>query len=258
MHKMRFKSALVGGFLFAATLMGSGSVAAVEFAADSYQKGPQGESSGRIYVGKKRIRMESVQGGQQVVQIIDSEQGSTWVLYPGQRSYLEMPGQGGGASSARVGKQQGESSPCEFLPSARCERQGVESVNGRTAVKWHIVSTQQGQPVESTQWIDQEKGIALRQEMSGGQRMDMKLLGEDNISGRSVEKWEVTMSQGTQQAQQLLRWFDPELNLAIREEFPGGFVREMKNIKLAPQDASLFEVPAGYKKIALPQGGQRR
>ncbi len=66
------------------------------------------------------------------------------------------------------------------------------------------------------------------------------------------------MSQGTQQAQQLLRWFDPELNLAIREEFPGGFVREMKNIKLAPQDASLFEVPAGYKKIALPQGGQRR
>ncbi len=73
----------------------------------------------------------------------------------------------------------------------------------------------------------------------------------ESVAGRKAEKWEMTFTQG----QQVLRstiWIDRELGMPIREEMPGGYLRELSSIKLGHQAPKLFRIPAGYKKIALP------
>ncbi|MES9936902.1 MAG: hypothetical protein ABW153_10690 [Sedimenticola sp.] len=226
----------------------------VQFSADTYQKGQNGqESMGKIYVGDGMMRTEMQQSGQQVIQIMDTKRQAAWVLYPAHRSYMEMSG-----GSMPANQSSGAAAnPCQGLAGAQCRKLGQESVSGRAATKWEVNLTQQGKSYQSYQWLDNERGLVLRQESSGG-RSELKLLGMEKLEGRTVEKWEMNFSQGKQPAQRSYRWFDPELNLAVREEFPGGFVREMKNIRVAPQDPSLFTLPAGYKKITPQQGRPAR
>jgi len=72
------------------------------------------------------------------------------------------------------------------------------------------------------------------------------MIGVETLNGRTVEKWQMTLSPPGQKSQKSIRWFDLQLNLAIREEYPGGYVRELKNIRVGPQPESLFSIPAGY------------
>jgi hypothetical protein len=121
-------------------------------------------------------------------------------------------------------------------------------------VKWEVVIQQQGNSLKTTQWIDEERGVALRQEMPNGQQMELKMVGKEEMEGRTVEKWEMEMVQPDKPTQHSYRWFDPELNMILREEFPGGFVRGMRNIRVGAQDPGLFKVPDGFKKITPQQG----
>jgi hypothetical protein len=45
------------------------------------------------------------------------------------------------------------------------------------------------------------------------------------------------------------QWYDPQLKIAIREELQGGFIRELRDIKIGKQDKKLFEIPTGYKQV---------
>lgn len=242
------------GFTFSLLLSGlplvqAASPAAVEFSADTLQTDPQdNQRAGRIYVGKQRIRSEMQQNGQPVVSIVDTEQKTTWVLYPQQRSYIEYSG-----GAAPAGAESG--SPCEEIPGARCRKLGEEQIQGRPAVKWSVEIPAQGGPVQSTQWIGQKRSILLRQEIQGGPVMEQKLLGEELLQGRKVERWEMVVTQGAQQ-QHSTRWFDLQLNLAIKEQNPGGYLRELRNIQVGAQAPELFMIPSDYKKI-VPQQPKR-
>ncbi len=248
------KSHLVAAITCAASIWITGMVHAApissaEFSADTYQKGPQGsESSGKIYLGENRIRMETSQNGQQVIQIIDVDKQMTLMIFPAQRSYIEQRGVNPVQAAASSGNS-GEINPCQGLQGAQCQKLGRENISGRSAVKWEMSFTRQGKTLHGTQWIDADRGMVLKQQMSNGQGSEMKFIGMDNLGGRKEEKWEVTYYQKDRSPQRSYRWFDPELNLIVKEEFPGGFVREMRNIHVAPQDPALFEVPLGYKKI---------
>jgi hypothetical protein len=235
-----------------ATVGQAASPSQIEFSADFYQTGASGgESGGRIFVGKGNVRTEMTQNGQQMIQIVDTKNQITRMIIPAQRSYMEQEGAGPppGMGSAKGG----EVNPCEGMRGAQCERLGTEKVGGRAAVKWEVSIDRQGKTLTSSQWIDQERGIPLRQEMPNGQQMELKMLGQEEMEGRRVEKWEMQMSQPDQASQSSYRWFDPELNMIIREEFPGGFVRGMRNIRIGAQDTALFKVPAGFKKITPQQ-----
>jgi hypothetical protein len=223
----------------------------VQFSADTLQKGPQGsESQGKIYVGNKKMRTEMTQGGQQIVQITDNQRQIQWILYPAQRSYMEYRVPAG----APQGDAQGsDRNPCQGMQGASCRNLGQEQVAGRQAVKWEITISHQGKSQKSTRWIDSERGIPLRQEMPNGQRMELRMLGRESLGGRAVEKWEMSMYQGDQSPKRSLQWYDPELKLTVREEFPGGYVRGMQNIRVGAQPAQLFTVPMGFKKITPQQ-----
>jgi len=224
----------------------------VQFSADTYQKGPDGtETRGRLYAGKGRMRMEMSRNGQQVVQIFATDQQTSWILNSAQRSYMER--RDGGPSRTAMQRKDGRANPCEGIPGSQCRMSGQEMISGRKTIKWDMTFSYQGKTLQGTQWIDAERGMVLKQQMPDGQSSSMKLLGLEKRGSRTVEKWEMSFSQGDKAPQRSYRWYDPELNLVTREEFPGGFVREMKNIRVAPQDPALFQVPAGYKKIT-PKG----
>jgi hypothetical protein len=55
------------------------------------------------------------------------------------------------------------------------------------------------------------------------------------------------------QSMKSTQWYDPELQIAIREELPGGYFRELRSIQLGPQPDHLFSVPDGYRLVQPQQ-----
>jgi hypothetical protein len=50
------------------------------------------------------------------------------------------------------------------------------------------------------------------------------------------------------------QWYEPALKLMVRQEVPGGFSTELKNIQVGKQPDHLFSIPAGYERISGPGG----
>ena len=222
------------------------------FSAEIIQQGPQGQSStGKMFVGKDRVRTDMTQNGEKIIHIVDNEQQMEWILYPSQRSYMAMPRR---ASEGASPEATPPANPCAGMQGVTCKNLGKERVHGRQATKWQMTYEHQGETMTGTQWIDEERRVPLRQVMPNGQTTELRMLGMDNIGGRTVEKWEMTAMRGNEAPQRAYQWYDPKLELAVREEFPGGHVRELRNIRIGHQPDALFSIPAGYREISVPSG----
>ena len=237
-------------FTSALAIAGQGQV---EFSADVNQSMPQQESrQGRIYVGNDQVRTDINVSGKTMIQIIDIKQQTAYMLDPGQKSYMERkagPGElnpGGGVAAK-------DADPCAGMQNLACSRIGIESVNGRPAEKWELENTAHGQSGKLVIWLDQVRHIPVRQDLPDGSTMEMRLVGSETLNGRNTEKWEVKLTRPGGQSSVAYQWFDPELNMNIREEQPGGFVSELRNIRIGKQPADLFTVPSGYKMMSMPQ-----
>lgn len=228
----------------------------VEFSADTFQKTADGtEQRGKMYVGKSHVRTETASGANQIISIVDQQRGVQWLLFPASKSYVEKKLSGLIAGSDRSA----DFDPCAGLEGSTCERIGDVLLDGRDAVQWKVRMQRQGASQTMVQWIDRRRAIPLRSEMSNGQRMEMRLVGPDTLGGREVEKWESTIyAPGQTEGTSSHQWYDPTLNLVIREELPGGFVRELNNIKLGIQPPVLFKLPVGWSRArAQSQVGSR-
>lgn len=73
-----------------------------------------------------------------------------------------------------------------------------------------------------------------------------KKLGTETVNGRSCDKWEVTEKSGKTET----LWIDQKLHFPIKTT-DGQITTEFTNIKEGAQDASLFKVPAGYRKFDM-------
>jgi outer membrane lipoprotein-sorting protein len=230
-------------------------LAGAEFSAEMVQHGPQGEmSSGKMFVGNKRMRTEMSHQGQQVIRITDENRGVEWVLFPEQKKYMEQKLAEPGGKAGGGAKPKPAEDPCGGMPGLTCRKLGEEDIGGRTAVKWEMVASRQGQTMKSTQWIDKERGVPLRQEMPNGQTTELKFIGKEDIGGRQVEKWEMVATMPNQPETRTFQWLDPELEMAVRQEFPGGMVSELTDIRVGKQPDELFNIPAGYERMSAPQG----
>jgi len=227
----------------------------VQFSADTYQKGSRGEEFGRIYVGDNQTRSEMVQNDRKLILIVDTKKQVSRLIDPANQSYME---QRGNMPAPDAGSGDGEVNPCRGIQGAQCKRLGEEKVAGRPAIKWDMTTQQQGKTIQSTLWIDTERDTILRQTTSTGRSLEIELMGKEKLGGRPVEKWKVTFSQSGGPVQESYRWYDPQLNLDIREELPSGYVRELRNIKVGKQDPGLFKVPTGFKKVTPQQSQQRK
>lgn len=81
-------------------------------------------------------------------------------------------------------------------------------------------------------------------------------IGPATVSGRRTEKWKIE-SKRSWGTKVVFQYLDSELGMPIKEEEPGGAVREFENIVIAPQPARLFEVPSGFTRQVPGRPGGR-
>ena len=93
-----------------------------EFSADMVRRGPDGEvTSGKMYVGDGRTRMEMSQQGREVVRISDQKRRMEWILFPAEQNYLERGAPpGGGQAPAPASEPSAEADPCAGTPGMNC------------------------------------------------------------------------------------------------------------------------------------------
>jgi hypothetical protein len=244
--------------LLAALILPVSSMAAwfsAEFSADAVQLNPQTKQwqpVGKIYAGKDKLRLEAVHGNQTQVLILDVPKHTTYLINPAERSYMEVKGMLPGVPTpATVTMPNDPTSPCQ-QGQMTCKKLGEEKIDGTTLEKWEFVFDHQGKQLRSVQWLDPQRKVVLRQENPGGATIERKLLGQDTLNGREVEKWQVTVQQGNQ-TQQATEWVDPRLNVAVRIE-QRGQGQELRNIQVGTQPDKLFVVPQDYQKRVPQQG----
>jgi hypothetical protein len=76
-----------------------------------------------------------------------------------------------------------------------------------------------------------------------------KKIGPETANGRTCEKWETTDKKSGHLGNVCV---DRELHFPIRVRNPNGVTFDYINIKVGSQEASIFEIPDGYKKISDP------
>lgn len=87
------------------------------------------------------------------------------------------------------------------------------------------------------------------------QKIERRLVGSETVSGHPTKKYKVTVT-GKDETYVGYQWLAQDLGeLPIRWEDEQGTARvELRNIKVGRQPAELFEVPAGFQKLAMPAG----
>jgi len=89
-------------------------------------------------------------------------------------------------------------------------------------------------------------------EMMKGVQVKHEPLGSEQVGGYHCDKSRMTVTwQGVTGT--TIEWAAKELNgfVVKKQDVESGEITEYKNIRLGPQDPSLFELPAGYKKMSM-------
>lgn len=210
-----------------------------EFSADLLLISPQQQTmQGRIYVSDQGVRTEYHQGERVMVEIIRPQQQRAWLLYPGEKRYIERP-----YPAASVEQ---EGNPCADFPWAECRQLAEETVNGRTAIKWSITSTQ-GESL-GVQWIDKEHRFPVKYVVENQLVFERRYLGNEVVNGRDTQRWESVNVQPGGKRELSYQWYDAELNIAVRQQTADGYIRELTGIELGPVDDGLFELPQDYQR----------
>jgi len=201
---------------------------------------------GRIYKSGQNMRLEIQTGDQTSIQIMRGGEGRAFLVDPQNQTYAEI------RDPSIAQAVTGASSPCPSVADMqasglRCELTGKGEVSGVTTQKWEIQAAQ-SDDISIVEW-DTGRKRALTQIWPDGTQMTMTFQAMTDIEGRSVEHWTRTLQAPDQPATLGGWWFDAELRVVVREEMPGGVIRELKEITVAPVDPGLFLPPHDYKRV---------
>ena len=156
----------------------AGSVFAQEFSADMVNARTDGFSSGgKLYVSNQRVRFESDResaGGGKPIMIMDFAQHTNTMLMPAHHMYVSYP-QGRGMTipiwrltDVNNACAEWEAFAAQLRTESKvksCQRTGNDTLNGRSAVKYVITSTD---GKVSTVWIDPKLRTLLKREAPDG------------------------------------------------------------------------------------------
>jgi hypothetical protein len=226
------------------------------FSAEAVQSAPGMQTTRmKLYMASNdSVRIEMMTPNGTIVQQFLPSSGMMRVIYPDRGEYIEQQSPAPLSMPGSV-----VTDPCEAMPDAHCQRIGEETIDGQPAVHWQIMRRGPGgQEMKIDQWLEKKRGITLRETLPGGGSINAKMSGIEKVNGRDAERWEVVMTTNDGNQQSGTRWYDKELGITIREEFPNGAVRELQNIVIQEPNAELFEVPAGFRELTMPAQQQRR
>lgn len=84
--------------------------------------------------------------------------------------------------------------------------------------------------------------------------IERKHVGNETIDGHPTKKYLITYKVDNKR-EQAYQWWATDINFAVKTAaIDGSWIQEFRNVKIGPQPDSLFEVPAGYKKLQMPGG----
>ena len=229
---------------------------AQEFSAEAVQSVPGRPTMNvKMFISKKAVRTESTMNGNKIIEIVYAKEKRRILLNQARKTYIEQKAQ----NKNTFGTKKRSSSPCEGIKNATCKKLGGEKINGRKAIKWEMTAQVNGKKFKSLYWQDKKYHMPLREQLHDGTIATMVLSGKEKINGRNTEKWIFHAVHPNGQTMDSEQWYDPKLKMVIREALSGGYVRELRNIKIAKQDKKLFKIPSDYKKEAMPaMANQRR
>ena len=222
---------------------------AQEFSAEAVQSIPGRPSLDvKMFVSKNAVRTESIVNGDTVIEIVYPKENRRILLNKLKKVYVEQKSQIN--KTEKVNKK--SNSPCSEIVNATCKNLGKEKISGRNTIKWEMTVQRNGRGFKSLHWLDTTYNMPLRTQLPDGTVSTMTMSGKENINGRNTEKWEISSSSPNGQNLLSQQWYDPKLKMVIREELPGGYVRELKNISVSKQSKKLFKVPSDYKQENIP------
>ena len=210
-----------------------------DFSAEMVKGNAQGQNvSGKMYVSKGRVRTEMGGDGQQLIEIIDPHKGLAWIIDPAQQRYRER-------QVPKIDKSGANSrNPCHGVAGAQCRQLPDEILNGRRSSKWQLRHNGK----DRLQWNDATHGFPIQVVEGGKVVMAMVYVAEEQLGGRKVERWRALQHSGSSIVESE-QWYDPQLNIAIRQQAQDGSFRELRNIRLGEQPESLFVLPPGYEQV---------
>jgi hypothetical protein len=218
----------------------------IQFSADTVTTAPQrGTQNGRLYVGDGKVRTEMDVNGNTLIQIIDVDSQTAYMINTEQKTYIQRTA----PQASMPVDAADQNSPCAGIPGITCKKVGAEMISQRQTEKWELSNPSADDGESLYYWIDKERNIPLRQVMPDGSRLEMERAGTEKVNGRTTEKWKMTASRPGSADQLAWQWYDPEIKMNIREEQPDGALREIRNIRIAPQSAGLFTVPDGFREL---------
>lgn len=103
--------------------------------------------------------------------------------------------------------------------------------------------------IESSYADVKQAGMGMSQKNPG--EITRKKIGRETVNGVPCDKYEITYK-GPNGAETMYQWISKD-NWPMRSAAKNGaWSTEYKNFKKGPQPAKVFELPAGYKKMAIP------
>ena len=247
--KFRPLMSLIGSIGLMASLAFAEPSPLPSFSAHSVQTTPdQPDRVGNIIKSGTFMRLEFIENGEPVVQILRPTEGISYVLYPATQTYIEQIGP---AQPEEFAESYSPPCPPEAEASGlQCTRLGLEILNGNPVERWHIGAA--NDPSQMLILWDPKRKRALRQEMSNGTLVQMSFLEMQVIEGRNAEHWITEVSRSGIATLRTEWWYDPELKLVLQETLPGGVRRHLENITVGPVDPAQFTVPDGWQRVDAP------
>jgi hypothetical protein len=82
---------------------------------------------------------------------------------------------------------------------------------------------------------------------------ERKLLGSETIDGHPTKKYLITYKSGNR-TDQVYQWIATDINFPLKTAATdGSWIQEFRNVRIGSQPNGLFEIPAGYQKMDMPQ-----
>jgi len=193
---------------------------AQEFSADVVTTPKNGTSTSRVYVGKNKLRIQTLDAGQPEGSAIwDMDEKSMLIVSDKDHMYI------GGANS--------------MLANAVMRGAG-------TPAMWQFF-----RPTNSSDPCAEWNAIVLpyaQQDSAKRPHFTCKSMGSDAVNGRPAQKWAVT-STAENDTRSGYAWIDSKLHVVSKTQ-DGSSTMELANIKEGPQPDSVFAIPAGYRQLS--------
>jgi len=221
---------------------------AVSFTAGAVQHRGTEVSHAKMFWNDGSVRFEYMDKGIPMVQILDNKSSKVIWLDTANKVHIKRELTDQQAVSVMVGTEK-KYNPCDDFPGAECTRLKSAELNDRQTDKWLITFEVDSRDHHVFQWIDKKHQILVRQQNPDGSVLDVKILDDQEIYGRQVRRVDMNAIDSDGNSVRASQWYDPVLDIVVRQQAEDGAIDELRNIKLATIKAEMFAIPEGYRTV---------